>query len=360
MNTEQVRCDLCDNPTTPQFILTTPRLDGPLVRCETCGLYFVVKSAVTQDGILCPPPTVVVVAGTDSRHEPNVAAEVAQATALRHELNVTTEAAPDTSLSDEPDATSLSHEPSVTTEDVTTEMDRLAVRAMELSLVEPHVEQSETPWRIVTAQERLRDLQRFISSGRLLEIGCSTGEFLTEAQQQSFTVTGIEADAHTSAATRARGLNCLTGSLFDAQLPASSQEAIALYHVIEHLPSPSAVVHECERLLAPGGWLVIEAPNIQTIWYRLLGARWRQFIPDHLYFFTPATLRHLCEQHGLRVVQCRTVGKAMSLRLFISRVSRYSPTLARLLSAFSRRLKLDEFTVRLNLGDVMRLYAQKR
>ena len=346
MNSEQVRCDLCDSLTVPQFILTTPRLDGPLVRCETCGLYFVVKSGVAQDGILCPPPAAVVVAETVLRHEPNVTAGAAQDTISCHKPAVSTEVEQDAILFHKPD--------------VTTEMDRLAIRARELSLVEPHVEQSETPWRIVTAQERLRDLQRFISRGRLLEIGCSTGEFLREAQQQSFTVTGIEADAHTSAATRAQGLNCLTGSLFDGQLATSSQEAIALYHVIEHLPSPSAVVRECERLLAPGGWLVIEAPNIQTIWYRLLGARWRQFIPDHLYFFTPVTLRHLCEQHGLRVIQCRTAGKAMSVRLFISRVSRYSPLLARLLSAISRRCKLDEFTVRLKLGDVMRLYAQKR
>ncbi len=354
MNSEQVRCDLCDNPTTAQFILTTPRLDGPLMRCEKCGLYFVVKSAVAQEGILCPPLTVVAAQETVLRHEPNVTTEAAQETILRHEPVLSSFL----SIEAEQDAI-LTHEPYGTTEDVTTEMDRLAVRARELSLVEPHVELSETPWRVVAAQERLRDLQRFISSGRLLEIGCSTGEFLREAQKQSFTVTGIEADAHTSAATRAHGVNCLTGSLFDAQLAASSQEAIALYHVIEHLPSPSAVVSECERLLAPGGWLVIEAPNIQTIWYRLLGARWRQFIPDHLYFFTPATLRHLCEQHGLRVIECRNVGKAMSVRLFISRVSRYSPMLARLLSAVSRRFKLDEFTVRLKLGDVMRLYAQK-
>ncbi len=345
MSSEQVRCDLCDNSTTAQFILTTPRLDGPLMRCEKCGLYFVVKSGVAQDGILYPPPPVEVEQDGILFHQPLVITEAKQDAILPDEPVAITEAAQDTILR---------HEPAVTTE-----MDRLAVRALELSLVEPHVEQSETPWRVVTAQERLRDLQRFISRGRLLEIGCSTGEFLTEAQRQSFTVTGIEADANTSATTRARGLNCLTGSLFEAQLPASSQEAIALYHVIEHLPSPSAVVGECERLLAPGGWLVIEAPNIQTVWYRLLGARWRQFIPDHLYFFTPATLRRLCEQHGLRVVQCRTVGKAMSVRLFISRVSRYSPWLARLLSEVSRRCKLDELTVRLKLGDVMRLYAQK-
>jgi 2-polyprenyl-3-methyl-5-hydroxy-6-metoxy-1,4-benzoquinol methylase len=238
------------------------------------------------------------------------------------------------------------------------EMERLAARARELALVEPVVEESETPWRAITARERLADLQRFIQHGRLLEIGCSTGEVLLAAQS-AFTVTGVEADAQTSAVARARGLACHTGTLSDAQFAATSFDVIALYHVIEHLPSPQAAVAECARLLAPGGWLVLEAPNIQTIWFRWLGARWRQFIPDHLFFFTPATLQRLCEQNGFAVRECGSVGKAMSVRLFISRLSRYSPRLARGLSAASRALRLDERTVRLKLGDVMRLYAQK-
>ena len=239
------------------------------------------------------------------------------------------------------------------------EMERLAARARKLALVEPSVEERETPWRVVAAQERLRDLQRFITRGRLLEIGCSTGEMLLEAQS-AFTVNGVEADAYTSAIARARGLPCVTGALADAQFAAASFDVIVLYHVIEHLPSPQATLAECVRLLAPGGWLVLEAPNIQTIWYRLLGARWRQFIPDHLFFFTPATLQRLCEQNGFTQRECRSVGKAMSARLFVSRISRYSPRLAQALSALSRTLHLDERTLRLKLGDVMRLYAQKK
>ena len=345
-------CDLCGNQTV-EFVLTTPRLDGPLVRCRACGLYFVVKPAseiepgqVGQDSILSYEREVTLSA---AEIEPS---DVGQDEILSYQSGVTLPSA-ELEPSNPEQAEILPHELGVTSE-----MERLAARARELALVEPHVEQSETPWRIVTAQERLRDLQRFVKAGRLLEIGCATGEMLTAAQS-SFSVTGIEADAHTSAAARARGLHCLTGSLFDAQLADASFDVIALYHVIEHWPSPQAVLHECARLLAPGGWLVLEAPNIQNFWYRLLGARWRQFIPDHLFFFTPATLQRLCAQNGLRISECRSVGKAMSARLFISRVGRYSPRLAQGLSAMSRALQLDEATLRLKLGDVMRLYAQK-
>jgi 2-polyprenyl-3-methyl-5-hydroxy-6-metoxy-1,4-benzoquinol methylase len=296
------RCDLCGGA-AQAFVLETPRLDGPLVRCS-CGLYFVAKPVAAN----APTLQITVAAG------PQQAAD---------------------------------------------EMARLAERARELALVEPAVEANESPWRTVTAQERLRDLRRFITSGRMLEIGCSTGEMLAAAQA-AFAVKGVEADATTSAQARAKGLDCWTGTLFDAPLAANEQNVIALYHVIEHLPSPQAALAKCHELLAPNGWLVLEAPNIQTIWFRLLGARWRQFIPDHIFFFTPATLGRLCEQNGFVVLECRSVGKAMSVRLFISRVGRFSPLLARGLSFVSRTLQLDDLTIRLKLGDVMRLYAQKR
>src|SRR5262249_60519541 len=60
-------------------------------------------------------------------------------------------------------------------------MVRLAERARELALIDPEVEAGERPWRELTARERLDDLKRFITKGRFLEIGCSTGEMLAAA-----------------------------------------------------------------------------------------------------------------------------------------------------------------------------------
>ena len=291
-------------------MLTTPRLDGPLVRCRQCQLYFVVKPETTPSGPQVVPTTHQQTTGT---------------------LNA----------------------------EVAVEMARLAQRARELALVEPDVEAHEQPWRALTAQERLADLRRFITQGRLLEIGCSTGELLAAARP-AFETIGIEADAQTSAIARARGVECLTGTLFDAHLPAEHFDAAVLYHVIEHLPSPVASVRELQRLVKPDGWLVLEAPNIETLWFRLLGPRWRQFIPDHLFFFTPATLTRLCEEHGFAVRELRSVGKTMSLRLFLSRLSRFNRPLASATTRLAQLIQAEERTLHLKLGDVMRVYAQRR
>ncbi len=243
------------------------------------------------------------------------------------------------------------------------EMVRLATRAHELSLVEPEVEEREGKWRDVTSAERLADLLRVtagtVKGGRLLEIGSSTGEFLAVAKS-SFKVTGVEADRASCAVAQARGLDCFNGTLFDARLPASHFDLVTLYHVIEHFPNPQEILREIHRILWPKGWVVIETPNIANVWYKLLGARWRQFIPDHRFFFTPDTIKRSCLDNGFEVVAIDSVRKAMSVRLFISRLGRYHKPTSQRLAHWSERLHLSERTLHLNLGDVMRVYARRK
>ncbi|MGH9936198.1 MAG: class I SAM-dependent methyltransferase [Blastocatellia bacterium] len=313
-------CDLCGS-TGADLVLTTPRLDGPLVRCRDCGLYFVVlpeKDLAEKD---------------------------------LAEKDLAERKSPEGEPRRNQDQESSSQQ-------VGSEMVRLAERARELALIDPEVEAGERPWRELTARERLDDLKRFVTKGRFVEIGCSTGEMLAAAGS-SFTAMGVEADERASRAAVMRGLDVFNGTLCDARLPEEHFDAAAMYHVIEHVPSPRQELRELHRIIKPDGWLILETPNIATVWFRLLGARWRQFIPDHIFFFTPRTITRLCEESGFETRELRSVGKVMSVRLFINRLSRYHRPTANMLEAVSARLNLSDLTIRLKLGDVMRLYAKR-
>ena len=151
------------------------------------------------------------------------------------------------------------------------------------------VERNSSGWRELMARERLDDLRRFVAKGRLLEVGCSTGEMLAAAQS-SFAAFGVEADEAGSRIAAARGLNCSHGTLTEAAFPDAHFDVAALYHVIEHFRSPRAELAELQRVLKPGGYLVLETPNIATFWFRLLGARWRQFMRSQSRQPTPISL----------------------------------------------------------------------
>jgi len=254
------------------------------------------------------------------------------------------------------------------------EMGRLSRRAQELALVEPGVEERELPWRQQMATERLDDLLNALarlapetlegetgevrSRAWLLEVGSSTGEFLRAAQAK-FAVQGIEADAAAASVAQSRGLPCFRGSIADAGLPPGSFDLAVLYHVFEHFRDPRGELRQLWRLVRPGGALVLETPDVETIWFRLLGERWRQIIPDHLFFFSAATLDRLLREEGWTVLSCRHVGKSMSVRLFISRIGRNYPRTAQLLVRLAKILRVEDRTLRLNLGDVIRVYARR-
>ncbi len=287
---EYLPCGLCGGAEWRR-LLDTERLDGPLVKCNDCGLVRVLLPVTGGSG-------------------------------------------------------------------VSVEMERLAGRARELSLIDPMVEDRESPWRTAMAGERLTDLRRFVTQGRLIEIGSSRGDFLLAAGDY-FEATGVEADLGAVRSARARGVAIRDGDLAGAAFPDHSFDVAVLYHVFEHLRHPHRELTEIARVLRPGGWLAIETPDIDTFWFRLLGPRWRQIIPDHLFFFTPVTINRLLGECGFAVREVAHVGKSMSLRLFVNRISRYSPLVATVISTVSRQAGLEEKTLRLNLGDVMRVYAQR-
>jgi SAM-dependent methyltransferase len=89
-----------------------------------------------------------------------------------------------------------------------------------------------------------------------------------------------------------------------APFPEGSFDLITMFHVLEHLKDPAGYLAAARRLLAAGGKLVVQTPNLDCWQYRLFGARWSGLdAPRHLYDFRLEDLRSLLENNGFRI--CR-------------------------------------------------------
>ena len=122
--------------------------------------------------------------------------------------------------------------------------------------------------------------------------------------------------------------------------------------MIEHVDSPRSFVRAAAERLKPGGLLVIETPNINSLPFKLMRSRWRQFIPEHYFFFSPNTMSRLLSEHGLRIESIITIGKYASVDLIMNRLGRYMPWLPNV-NGFSR------LTFRVNPRDIMLVFATK-
>ncbi len=132
------------------------------------------------------------------------------------------------------------------------------------------------------------------TGGRLLDIGAGSGGFLSVMRDRGWDVTGIEpADE----AGNPHGVR-MSRSLFpeDCELPPASFDVITAWAVFEHLRDPGQAFSVTERLLRPGGSLILQVPNLRSIY-----SRWalQEDVPRHLYFFTEMTLRAYGRRVGL-------------------------------------------------------------
>lgn len=145
--------------------------------------------------------------------------------------------------------------------------------------------------------------KRFAQPGYALEIGCGPGLMLDALRRKGWRVKGIERTPEVARQAReALGLDVTSEDL--ATLSSEPTfDLIFLFQVLEHLPEPAAVVHECSRRLKPGGRLIINVPNLGS-WQARFGRNvwWHLDPPRHLFHFTSESLRRLMERGGLDVV----------------------------------------------------------
>lgn len=166
-------------------------------------------------------------------------------------------------------------------------------------------------------------IRTFKPAGRLLELGCAYGFFLAAAKPH-FDVTGIEISADAAAHGRSLGLNVITGAADETMLSGLAPfDVIVLLDVIEHLPDPLGTLALCERHLAPGGIIVIATGDFGSWPARIAGARWRLMTPpQHLWFFTQASMRGMAASLGLRMERFEHPWKIVPLSLIAFQIKR--------------------------------------
>ena len=140
-------------------------------------------------------------------------------------------------------------------------------------------------------------------TGRLLDVGCATGDFLLAAQMRGWETYGVEvAPISAEQAIKLTGSPVHIGTLDTSPYPDGMFDVVTLWDVLEHVQSPRSYVANAARLLSPGGMFALTTPNIRSIAYRLLGPDWWVIGPNgHIYYFAPRTLARLLKSEGFAI-----------------------------------------------------------
>jgi glycosyltransferase involved in cell wall biosynthesis len=166
---------------------------------------------------------------------------------------------------------------------------------------------------------RLLDWLGSRSPGRVLDVGCSDGQFGALVRAQGHQVVGVDIVKHDGVAER---LDDFVEADLERGLPGTGDpyDVVVAADVLEHVTDPARLLGDKTAALAPGGRILVSVPNFGH-WYPRGRVAIGRFDYDqrgpldqgHVRFFTRRSFERLVTSNGLRVVARDTVGSPVDV-----------------------------------------------
>ncbi|MEE2674743.1 MAG: class I SAM-dependent methyltransferase [Myxococcota bacterium] len=199
----------------------------------------------------------------------------------------------------------------------------------------------------------LDEIEKHHPPGRLLDVGCGTGLFLSAARRRGWEPFGIDdSEEATQYARDHFGLDVWVGDFKDFHAAGRRFDVISGWDILEHARKPLEVLEAMRTCLAPSGVVALSTPNQRNILdlvagglYRLTGGRAtgyleKFYIEQHFLYYTPKTLAAALERAGFEVARMAREGtdlRRLSLSPFM-RLSLQSLFLVARLTGLETRL----------------------
>lgn len=181
-----------------------------------------------------------------------------------------------------------------------------------------------------------RAILKFTQGGKLLDVGCGSGDFLVCMRQAGFTVRGIEpSETGGSYARDTLGIEVFSGMVED-YLTKQNRETfhvLTLLNVLEHLTDPRGMLLQLRRLMERDAFLVVVVPDARfhdcvgnlrrrsgiadPYWLEQPRSVLSGFkLPDHLSSFQPRTISLLLRRCGFEIRRIENAPVVLNPRFY--------------------------------------------
>ena len=143
----------------------------------------------------------------------------------------------------------------------------------------------------------------YIQTGKVLDVGCSGGEFLTYFQDSGLDCYGVELAKDASQIAQLKfGNKIINKSLLDADFN-EEFDLIVFRGTVEHIPDAKETLVKAVSLLKKKQKAYIyitSTPNIESVSAEIFKTYWTQHLPEeHIYHFKKKHFDDLFSEHGL-------------------------------------------------------------
>ena len=148
----------------------------------------------------------------------------------------------------------------------------------------------------------------------VFDIGCGSGFFLAFLREKGWNVAGIDSAAeHVGYAQKDLGLtDVVAGQWPEYDTGGATYDLVSLIHVLEHLPDPVEGMRKAAELLKPGGYVLVETPNVNAFARYVFGGRCNLFdAPRHLCLFSRSAFNACAAAAGLETISFTTYSPSL-------------------------------------------------
>ncbi|MBP9865283.1 MAG: class I SAM-dependent methyltransferase [Candidatus Omnitrophica bacterium] len=170
----------------------------------------------------------------------------------------------------------------------------------------PIVQKCRSFWE----KKKVEGYSRMIGAGarRILDVGCGEGRFLSilkEYGPKDWQLCGLDFDEAAVQKCRERGFEAVARRVEDFIEGNGTFDAVIMLQLIEHVEDPALIARRVFELLKPGGYFIIETPNIDSLDFKLFKkSHWGHFhFPRHWHLFSTLSLHRMLRSAGFEIAE---------------------------------------------------------
>lgn len=154
----------------------------------------------------------------------------------------------------------------------------------------------------ISLRRKLRLINHFFSDrGKLLDVGCGTGDFLKTAATYGWEVMGIEPNEKARSLATHKKLLVKDIPYMHNDLKEKQFDLITLWHVLEHMPTLDEDIEKLYQLLKPNGILMVAVPNFLSYDAQYYKEYWAGYdVPRHIWHFSQKGMQRIMKKYSFK------------------------------------------------------------
>jgi SAM-dependent methyltransferase len=153
-------------------------------------------------------------------------------------------------------------------------------------------------------KKHLRIIEKYVKTGKILDLGCGSGYFLTLAKEKKWIPFGVEMSEYASQFAKKRSIPIINKIITEVTFPKEEFDVISMFNVLEHMNELNTVLKKNHRWLKKDGILVVEVPNLDSFQMKVFKEKWIHLdVPRHIFHFKKKSFNKLVQKNGFKIIK---------------------------------------------------------